>query len=209
MKLIVAKPSPYARKARIALHEKDIPFEEIVDVPWNPDTVATAHNPLGKIPVLILDDGRAYYDSRVIVEYTETIRPEPRLLPKDPLQRVEARQVEALADGICDATVLTVLEESRVEALRSKDWMARQRAKVERGTEELARLLAGRRRFIGDAFSIADVAAGCTLAYMDVRLPGFDWRGRYPDLVGFSAEMEARPSFARTRPEPQTIQTVA
>ena len=125
MKLIIAKPSPYARKVRIALLEKRIPFETLIDVPWNPGTRAPSFNPLGKIPVLVLDDGRIVHDSKVIVEYLETLDLPPRLIPLEPLRRVAHKQIEATADGVCDAVVLIVLEKSRAPALRSADRIAR------------------------------------------------------------------------------------
>ena len=205
MKLLIATPSPFARKARIALHEKALAFEEIVDVPWSPDTAAPASNPLGKIPVLFLDDGRTVYDSSVIVECIEMLVPEPPLIPQDPLARLLVRQIEALADGICDAVVLIVVERNRKEAQRSRDWIARQWRKVEAGTAELSRLLDGRAHFVGDAFSLADIAAGSALRYLDLRLPDFDWRGPHPDLVAFSDRMESRESFQRSVPRAQTI----
>jgi len=208
MQLIIASPSPFARKVRIALHEKGLPFEEVMDVPWNPDTVTPAHNPLGKIPVLLLDDGRAIYDSRVIVEYLETLEAPPALIPADPAARVAVRQIEALADGICDAVVLTVLEENRKPGLQSGDWLARQRRKIELGTAELARLLGERQHFVGEALSLADIAAGAALAYLDLRLPAYLWRPDYPTLVAFSARMEARESFACSKPHAQKIAPV-
>ncbi|HSF96316.1 MAG TPA: glutathione S-transferase N-terminal domain-containing protein [Thermohalobaculum sp.] len=208
MKLIIASPSPFARKARIALHEKGLPFEEVMDVPWNPDTVAPSHNPLGKIPVLILEDGSAIYDSRVIVEYLETLGAPPALIPADPAARIAARRIEALADGICDAVVLTVLEQSRREGLRSADWIARQRHKIALGTAELARLLGGRAFFVGEALTLADIAAGAALAYLDLRAPDYGWREQFPELAAFSARMEARQSFTRTRPYAQDIAPV-
>ena len=127
MKLIIATPSPYARKARIALHEKALAFEEIIDVPWNTDTQTPDHNPLGKVPVLILDDGKTIFDSSVIVEYLDTLDAAPQLIPSDPASRVEVKQIEVLADGICDAVVLSVLEGMRPQAKQSSDWLARQR----------------------------------------------------------------------------------
>lgn len=208
MKLIIASPSPFARKVRIALHEKALPFEEVMDVPWNPETVAPAHNPLGKIPVLLLEDGRAFYDSRVIMEYLETLDLPPRLIPLDPQGRLDVRQIEALADGICDAVVLIVLEQARKPGLQSADWIARQTRKVALGVAELARLLGQGPHFHGETLTLADIAAGVALAYLDLRLPDHRWRPDFPALAAFSDRLEARPSFARTRPFAQTIAPV-
>ena len=208
MKLVIAKPSPFARKARIALLEKRIPFETVIDVPWNPDTNAPSFNPLGKIPILVLDDGRVVHDSKVIVEYLETLELPPRLIPLEPLRRVAHKQIEATADGVCDAVVLIVLERSRASALRSSDWIARQLGKVEAGTKALADELEERQWFVGSQFGIADIAVGCMLGYLDCRLPEFAWRGKYPNLGAFAESMLSRPSFASTVPEPQQIAEV-
>jgi glutathione S-transferase len=208
MKLIIATPSPFARKVRVAMLEKRMRFDEIVDVPWNPETTAPAHNPLGKVPVLILDDGLPIYDSRVIIEYLETLGREPALVPADPAGRVGVRQVEALADGICDAVVLTVLEQNRRPGHQSGDWVLRQRRKIERGTKELARLLGDGEYFLGETLTLADIAAGATLGYLRLRAPDFDWRELYPNLEAFSYRMEERESFAKTKPTPQKIAPV-
>lgn len=207
MKLIIASPSPAARKARVALIEKGLAFEEVVDEPWNPTARAPEWNPLGTIPILLLDDGRALYDSRVILAWLDTLAP-PALIPDDPAARIEALQVEALADGIADAAILLVLEEHRRPGMQSAEWQARQRRKLERGTAELARLLGEREHFVGDALTVADIAAASTLAYLDLRQPEFHWREAHPALAAFSDRMEARDSFARTRPYPQTIAPV-
>lgn len=208
MKLVIATPSPYARKARVALLEKGITFESVIDLPWNPGAAAAGLNPLGKIPILLLDDGRTIHDSKVIVEYLETLGVPPPLLPADPGARVAHRQIEATADGVCDAVVLTVMERSRASALQSADWIARQRAKVEAGTRALAGELGTRRWFTGDGFGLADIAVGCMLGYLDLRLAEFDWRSRHPNLVAFAAHLFARPSFAQTVPQAQDIAPV-
>ena len=138
MKLIIATPSPFARKARIALLEKGLPHELAVQNPWQS---AIAENPLGKVPALVLEEGRVVHDSSVIVEYLETLGAPPPLIPAAPAERVAHRQVEAIADGICDAVVLSVLERAR--EVQSADWLARQRRKIVLGLDELERLLAG------------------------------------------------------------------
>jgi len=208
MKLIIAKPSPYARKARVALLEKAIPFETEIDVPWNPDTEAPRLNPLGKIPILVLDDGRVVHDSKVIVEYLETLDRPPRLIPSDPLLRLAHKQIEATADGVCDAVVLIVLELSRKPALQSADWLSRQRRKVEAGTIALADDLGSKQWFVGAEFGLADIAVGCMLGYLDLRLSEFAWRERQANLAAFAQRVFSRPSFAATVPETQQITEV-
>jgi glutathione S-transferase len=208
VKLVIAKPSPFARKARVALLEKRIAFETEIDVPWNPGTAAPSFNPLGKIPILVLDDGRVVHDSKVIVEYLETLGRPPRLLPTDPAARLAHKQIEATADGICDAVVLIVLERSRAAALQSADWIARQMRKVEAGTSALGTELGANDWFVGGEFGLADIAAGCMLGYLDLRLPEFDWRARHGTLAAFAARIFERSSFKATVPETQQITEV-
>ena len=208
MKLVIATPSPFARKARIALLEKCVAFEAVIDNPWNPGAQAPAYNPLGKIPILLTPDDGAIFDSKVIVEYAEAKWPAPPLLPLDAMQRVAARQVEAVADGVCDAVVLIVLERARPEGLRSADWIVRQRAKVEAGVADAERRLKDRPWFVGDAFGLADIAVGCMLGYLDLRLPEFAWRGIAPRLARWFDDVAARESFRTTLPSAQPINAV-
>ncbi len=205
MRLIVATPSPFARKVRVALLEKGIAFEAIIDNPWQPDTHIGTRNPLGKVPALILDDGTVLHDSKVIVEYLETLGRPPILIPSEPGQRVAHKQIEALADGVCDATVLIVLERARAPQRQSQDWIARQLRKVEQGTAELARLLGDRSAF-GDApIGLAEIATGCALGYLQLRLPEFDWAGRHPNLLQLFRTLQTRDAFAQTVPVAQPI----
>ncbi len=208
MKLLFAKPSPFARKVRVALIEKGIPFETIVDAPWNADSKASSMNPLGKVPALEIGKGEVLYDSKVIVEYLETLGRDPVLLPIDPFARVAHKQIEALADGVCDAIVLTVIEGAREPALQSAWWIERQRGKAEAGIAEAARLLGSREWFVGNTFGLADVAVGCMLGYGSLRAPDIEWRRRYSNLDAFSKRMESRPSFRQTVPEIQQIDPV-
>ena len=205
MKLIIAKPSPYARKARVALIEKGIEFETIVENPWLPDTRIANANPLGKLPVLVLDDGRVIHDSKVIVEYLETLNAPPALIPSSPDLRVRHKQIEVIADGISDATVLIRLEGTRPPAKQSADWVGRQRKKIEAGVDELSRLLGEREWFTEAGFGLGDVSTGCALGFLDLRLPEFDWRRSAINLEQLFARLSARPSFAQTKPESQPL----
>lgn len=205
MKLVIASPSPYARKARVALNEKDIAHEIVMDIPWAPNTVAPASNPLGKIPILLLDDGGVIHDSSVIVQYLEVVYPEPPLMPADPMRRLEHRKIEVLADGICDAVVLIALEGNREPELRSADWVERQRAKTVAGLARLSALLGEGTWFIDDTMGIADIAAACALGYLGVRAGELEWRGKHPTLSAFSDRMEQRPSFQVSVPYSQPI----
>lgn len=200
MKLISSLTTPFGRKVRIVLLEKKIPFELVADIPWNADTQAGNFNPLGKVPVLVLKDGQSLYDSRVIVEYLEHVSPVGHLIPQDPTSRIEARKIEALADGITDAAALVFLEFKRPQEQRSQDWMQRQQNKVFKGLEGLSKHLGENSQFVGNKFSLADIAAGCSLGYLDFRFPDIKWRDAHPNLSAFYDKVSSRPSFRETVP---------
>lgn len=205
MKLISATPSPYARKVRIALAEKGLPFELVTEVPWNEDTRTPLHNPLENLPILLLDDGTSVYESHYILEYLEVKHPVPPLLPADPDGVLEAKRLQVLGDGICDAFVLLFFERMRPAEHRSAPWMARQRRKVEGGVREIARSIGSRAWAVGDRFGLGDIAVGTAMAYLDVRFPDFVWRGNFPDLALYVDRLSERPSFRSTVPVPQKI----
>lgn len=204
LRLISATPSPYARKVRIALAEKNIEFELITEVPWNQGAMTEQHNPLAKLPVLLLEDGDSIFDSRFILEYLELIYPQTPLLSSDVPERLLAKKLEVLADGVCDAVVLVFFERMRGEN-ESAEWTARQIHKIEAGVGELARLIDQRQFAVGDKFGLADIAVGSALGYLKVRFKEFDWQTIYPSLAEYSAKLELRPSFQHTQPYPQTI----
>lgn len=200
MKLFASLTSPYARKIRIILAEKNLPFELVVDSPWESATQVPEVNPLGKVPVLVLDDQEVFFDSPVIAAYVETLHAPPALIPLDPLEAVRVRQTEALADGIIDAAVIALLETRRPDGERSDTVIARQMDKVGRGLAVLEKRIAGRNWFHGDAMGLGDISAAVTLGYLDLRFPQVDWRARHPSLKALSERMFARPSFADTVP---------
>lgn len=204
LKLISATPSPYARKVRIALAEKGIPFELITEVPWNHGAKTEQHNPLAKLPVLILEDGSSVYDSRFILDYLEWVYPQTPLLSGDITEKLLAKKLEVLADGICDAVVLVFFERMRGDNA-SAEWTTRQVHKIEAGVNELARLIGQRKFAVGDKFGLGDIAVGASLGYLRVRFQGFDWPSLYPSLAHYSDQLEQRNSFKQTQPYPQTI----
>lgn len=204
-KLLSAKPSPYARKVRIHLAEKGIPFELITEVPWNSDTQTPRWNPLEKLPVLICENGQGIFESRYISEWIELKHPEHPLVPGDVEGILAVKRFEVIADGACDALILTIFENARDEDKRSIPWIERQRRKVDGALRELARMVGEQDFCHGGRFTMADVATGTLLGYMAVRWPQIDWQGRYPNLAAYSERMEQRQSFAATRPEPQLI----
>jgi glutathione S-transferase len=197
MKLVIATPSPFARKARIALLEKQLPHEILVQNPWQTRIEA---NPLGKVPALLRDDGRVVHDSSVIIEYLETLGAPPALIPADPALRVRHKQVEAIADGICDAVVLIVTERARPPQKQSADWVARQAAKVPAALASLEKEMEA-----CGTFGLAHIAAGCALGYLDLRYPELDWRASHPGLQALAARLGERASFAATVPTPQEL----
>lgn len=200
MKLISSPTTPFGRKVRIVLLEKKIPFELVNDIPWSADTQVAHYNPLGKVPVLVLKDGETLFDSRVIVEYLEHVSPVGHILPSDPTSRIQARKIEALADGITDAAALVFLEFKRPESQQSKDWMLRQQGKVFSGLEALAEALGESSLLVGNKLSLADIAAGCCLGYLDFRFPDIKWREAHANLAAFYAKLCERPSFKATVP---------
>ena len=200
MKLITSLTSPYARKVRIVLAEKKIDCPLELELPWEADSKVADFNPLGKVPVLIMDDGTTLYDSRVIVEYLDNISPVSRLLPQDKRLLIDTRRWEALADGVCDAAANIVVEQRRPQDMRSQDWIARQQDKVERGLAAMSAMLGERSWCNGEAYSLADIAAGCALGYLDFRFASNDWRSQFANLAQLEERLAARPSFSETRP---------
>lgn len=205
LKLISALPSPYARKVRIALFEKGIPFELITETPWESTTQTPRHNPLEKLPILLTEQGEALYESHFILEWLETYHPDPPLLAAEPAPRLRAKQVEVVADGICDALVLLFWESQRDPDKQSLPWMERQMRKVDGGMRALAGWVSGVEFIVGDRFGLADIAAATVCRYLDIRYPDYPWRTRHPALADFSNRMERRSSFRATLPMPQSF----
>jgi glutathione S-transferase len=201
LKLIYSPTSPYARKVRVVLAEKKIECQSVEMSPWTPDTRVPDFNPLGKIPVLMLDDDTALYDSRVIVEYLDDVSPVARLIPDPARQRIVVRRWEALADGMCDAAIGIVLERRREASQQSPDYVERQQRKLTAGLAEMSRELGERTWCNGEAFTLADIAAGCMLGYLDLRHADIDWRGQYPNLAKHAEKLGRRASFADTVPQ--------
>jgi len=201
MKLIGTFTSPYARKARIVLAEKKIEYDFELDSPWTPETAVPSINPLGKIPVLVLDDATVLFDSRVIVEYLDNVTPNNKLMPAPNRERTEVKRWEALADGICDAAVLIFLEKKRPAKQRSAEWIARQEDKIVRSLEFMSAQLGDNGWCMGTHFSLADLTTGCALGYLAFRFPEIDWREKYPNLARIYDKLMLRPAFADTVPQ--------
>ncbi len=200
MKLITSLTSPYGRKVRVVLLEKKIPFQLQVENPWSSDTPVPSFNPLGKVPVLVLEDGISVFDSRVIVEYLDHVSPVAHLIPSEPKVRMMVRGVEALADGVTDAAVAVNLERKRAPEQRSSDWMTLQEKTLFRGLEALSEALGEKPWFLGNSMTLADVACGCTLGYLGLRFPDIDWRTAHPNLARLAEKLASRASFMETVP---------
>lgn len=199
MKLIASSTSPFVRKVRIVLAEKNIPYEFIVDIPWNADTGVPKFNPLGKVPVLVRDGGDSLFDSRVIVEYLEQFKPWPMLIPADAEDMIAVKKWEALADGISDAAATIFLERKRPAQQQSPDWIARQQQKIDNGLATMNTAVTGS-FCMGEAFTLADIAVGSCLGYLDLRFPEITWRNDFPALKALSEKLASRPSFIQTLP---------
>jgi len=202
MKLLGSVPSPYTRKVRIVLAEKKIDCDfEVADV--NPaENPVNAVNPLGKVPTLQLDDGTALFDSRVIVEFLDSVSPIARLIPDDNRERVAVRRWEALADGCLDAGLLVRYESMRPKKEQSDAWSSKQTGKLKRSLAAIANDLGERAWCHGDRYTLADIAVACCLGWVEFRKPaGIDYRSEYPALARFYDKLMERPAFADTAPK--------
>ena len=202
MRARVNPASPFARKVRIVLRERALTgqIEEVETAvsPVAPNADLARSNPLVKIPALLLDDGTTLFDSRVICEYLDTLGPAPRLFPAAGMERFNALRLQSLCDGILDAAVITRYETAvRPEALRWKDWIAGQRAKIDGGVDALE----GEQSSWGQTFGIGQVGAACVLGYLDFRFPDITWRSRHPRLAAWFEEISKRPSVRDTTPQ--------
>jgi glutathione S-transferase len=202
MKLIGSVASPYVRKVRVVLAEKKLDYAFELENVWGADTVISQFNPLGKVPCLLMEDGSALYDSRVIVEYLDTLTPVCKLLPPNGRDRADVKVWEALADGVIDAAVLVRLETTlRPEAQQSADWVARQMNKVHGGLAVMSEHLGESPFCRGNHYTLADVAVGCCLGWLSFRFPDIDWRTDYPNLARLLDKLSERSSFKDSVPQ--------
>lgn len=202
MKLIGALTSPYVRKVRIVMAEKKLDYQFVLEDVWEAEQILKS-NPLGKVPVLVLEGGEAVFDSRVIVEYLDTRSPVSRLIPETGRERTEVRTWEALADGLLDAALLARLEATwrhRAAGERSQAWIDRQLGKVDNALKAMSDGLGDKPWCAGIHLSLADIAVGCALGYLDFRFPQIVWRDRHANLAKLAEKLFARPSFVDSAP---------
>jgi glutathione S-transferase len=202
MKLIGSLTSPYVRKVRVVLAEKKLDYQFVLEDVWASDAINQS-NPLGKVPCLVMEGGEAVFDSRVIVEYVDTLSPVGRLIPERGRERAEVRTWEALADGVLDAAVTVRLEQTwtgRKTSQRSPLWVERHMGKIHRALDAMERGLGERAWCWGNHLSLADIAVACSLGYLDFRFPALAWREGRPQLQRLHEKLEARPSFTDTAP---------
>ena len=202
MKLIGSLASPYVRKVRVVMAEKKLDYAFVLDNVWGADTTVHLCNPLGKVPCLVMEDGSPLYDSRVIVEYLDTLTPVAKLLPPNGRDRAAVKVWEALADGVLDAAVLVRLERTlRPQEQQSAAWMERQMGKVSAGLAVMSADLGESPFCRGNQYTLADVAVGCALGWLSFRFPEIDWRGDYPNLARLYDKLSERASFKDTVPQ--------
>ncbi len=200
MKLLASLTSPYARKIRVVLMEKRIEVDLVEENVWAADTKVGLHNPLTKVPVLVLDDGTSLYDSRVIAEFLDGISPVTRLIPEGGRDRAMVKRLEALGDGITDAGIAIFLERKRDANQQGTDWITRQMGKVESGIAAVARELGDRKFCQGENMNLGDISVACGLLWLEFRMPEIKWRETYPNLRSWVERLEARTSFTETKP---------
>ena len=203
MKLIGSATSPFVRKVRVVMAEKKLDYQMVLEDVWAGGTRIGESNPLGKVPCLVMEGGEAMFDSRVIVEYVDTLSPVGKLIPQQGRERAEVKTWEALADGLLDAGILARLEATwagRPDAQRNQAWIDRQLDKIRAALQSMSQGLGDKPYCSGIHLSLSDVAVGCALDWLQFRFPQIAWRGEYPNLARLMDKLALRPSFADTRP---------
>jgi glutathione S-transferase len=203
MKLIGSNSSPYVRKVRVVMAEKKLDYEYVQEDVWSANTEIALSSPLGKVPCLVMEGGEAIFDSRVIVEYLDTLSPVGKLIPGMGRERAEVKTWEALADGVLDASILARLEATwggRTAEQRSQAWIDRQLGKVDAALQAMSKGLGDKAFCVGIHLTLADVAVGVALGYLDFRFPQINWREQYPNLLKLQDKLMQRASFADTKP---------
>jgi glutathione S-transferase len=199
MKLYWSPRSPFVRKVMLVAHEAGlagrIETEAVQVTAVQTHSRVIAHNPLGKIPTLVLEDGTAIYDSPVICEFLDTLHDGPPLLPRDPAARLRARRWEALGDGLAETLLVWLGERFRQQPGQSESRITVCRTKL----AAILSVLEGEAADLEAApFGIGQAAIGAALAYLDFRFGDVAWRPDHPRLAAWHAGFSARPSAVAT-----------
>jgi glutathione S-transferase len=201
MQLIYAKASPFARKVRVAASEVGLSSQiELIDTVVMPIIInekVNALNPLGKIPILLTNDGEVLFDSHVICEYLDSLHNKSRLIPSAGSVRWHTLSLNALADGLMEAALLVRYEQAiRPEKHQWDEWIEGQMSKVHRALTALENKINDSDKVI----SIAHISIACALGYLDFRFISFDWRSSHLKLAKFQESFAARASMMDTLP---------
>lgn len=203
MKLIGSLASPYVRKVRVVMAEKRLDYQFVLEDVWADSTGIASSNPLGKVPCLVMEGGEAVFDSRVIVEYLDTLSPVGKLIPPSGRERAEVKTWEALADGVMDAGMAARMEAiwtGRTDGERSQAWIDRHLAKIDAGLKAMDKGLGDKPFCSGNHLSLSDIAVVCALEWLEFRFPQIAWRAEHPNLVKLVDKLSQRTSFADTKP---------
>ena len=198
MKLYGSTTSPYARKARILVKEKNLPVEFVVADPWPDDSPLIAKNPFSKVPVLEIGPGNYLFESVLIVHYLDNVDGKP-LTPKNAAGYWQAQWWQALGNGIIDAGIARIMEMRRPGDKQMPEKIAREEKRIQRAVGLAESAFRGGEFLVGDRFSLADLVMGAGLQYTDFRYP-HDWRSRAPRLAKWHAGIAGRRSFEETLP---------
>lgn len=201
MKLLYSNNSPYARKIRILIEEKkaQVALERVVLADKN--CTIHQHNPLAKVPTLIVNDF-SIFDSPVIAEYIDHKSGSPYLIPSNFDKKILVKRYEAIADGLCDAAVIIMLEKRRLISQQNVDVFEKQMRRIRLSLQWLNEEMEGKEYYLEDTFSYADIAVGCALGYVKLRYPEIELKSEYLNLHHLDGLLMQRPSFRETVPEP-------
>ena len=195
MKLLGTNISPYVRKVRLVLLEKNIPHTYLIDPPREPGSQVARVNPLGRIPALILDDETCVFDSAVITDYVDTLNDMPVLIPRsNALARMRVKRWEALADGMMDSAVAVRTESIRPAEKQEASNLTLHNTAITRALVYAAEQLGSNQWCEGDSITLADLALVSVLIYLDLRQADRDWRGAHPNLAAWFARISERAS---------------
>jgi glutathione S-transferase len=198
MKLYGSPTSPYVRKARVLIKEKNIPCEFVIEDPWPEDSAIPHRNPLGKVPVLEIAADSHLFESVFVTHYLDHLDGKP-LQPKAPAGYWQSQWWQALGNGIIDAVIARTLETRRPADKQWTDKLAREEARVRRATKVAENAFKGGECLVGQSFTMADLVMGVALQYVDFRFP-HDWRSEAPKLARWHAGITRRRSFEETLP---------